>query len=113
MAGDSRSALRRAVPAGTGVSLCSTVLFDLLRKVSRLEGRKKRQRGIELAKLALVSLERSDRVFGDRIHDLRAHGWAWLGNAYRLALDFSEAAAAFEHAVLAGNLVRVLNTKKT
>ncbi len=76
----------------------STVLFDLLRKKSRLEGRKKRQRGIELAKLALVSLERSDRVFEERIHDLRALGWAWLANALMLALDFAAAAAAFEQA---------------
>ncbi len=76
----------------------STVLFDLLRKKSRLEGHKKRQRGIQVAKLALVSLERSDQVFGERIHDLRALGWAWLANAIRLALDFASAAAAFEQA---------------
>ncbi len=76
----------------------STVLFDLLRKKSRLLGRKGRRRGIELAELALVSLESSDRVFGERIHDLRALGWAWLGNALRLALDFAAAAAAFEQA---------------
>ncbi len=76
----------------------STVLFDLLRRKSRLEGRKKRQRGIDLAKLALVSLESSDEVFGERIHDLRAFGWAWLANAHRLALDFSAAVAAFEQA---------------
>ncbi len=76
----------------------STVLFDLLRRKSRLKGRKKRQRGIELAKLALVSLERSDEVFGERIHDLRALGWAWLANALVLALDFPAAAAAFKQA---------------
>ncbi|MCP3957596.1 MAG: AraC family transcriptional regulator [bacterium] len=76
----------------------TTVLFDLLRKVSRWEGRKSRRRGVEVAELALISLEGSDRVFGERIHDLRALGWAWLGNAHRLALDFSSAAAAFERA---------------
>ncbi|MEM7350399.1 MAG: helix-turn-helix domain-containing protein [Acidobacteriota bacterium] len=76
----------------------STVLFDLLRKKSRQEGRKSRKRGVELAELALVSLEGSDHVFGDRIHDLRALGWAWLGNAHRLALDFSAASAAFDQA---------------
>ncbi len=74
----------------------STVLFDLLRQNSRQEGREDRQRGIEIAELALVSLERSDEIFGDRIHDLRALGWAWLGNAYRLALDFVEADRALE-----------------
>ncbi len=77
---------------------CSTVLFDLLREMSRREGRKSRQRGVTVAKLALASLESSDSVFGDRIHDLRALGWAWLGNAHRLALEFSAAAAAFEQA---------------
>ncbi len=76
----------------------STVFFDLLRKVSRLEGRKSRRRGIEVAKLAFVSLESSDQVFGERIHDLRALGWAWLANALVLALDFPAAAAAFEQA---------------
>ncbi len=60
--------------------------------------RRSRRRGVEVAKLALVSLEGSDEVFGERIHDLRAFGWAWLGNAHRLALDFSAAAPAFEHA---------------
>ncbi len=78
------------------VLFCSTVLFDLLREKSRQHGRKSRRRGIEIAKLALVSLEGSDEVFGERIHDLRALGWAWLGNAHRLALDLSAADAAFE-----------------
>jgi hypothetical protein len=61
----------------------STVLFDLLRKKSREEGRKDREQGVEIARLALVSLERHEEVFGDRIHDLRALGWeaACLGGA--------------------------------
>ena len=75
---------------------CSTVFFDLLLEKSRREGRRKRRWGIDLAKLALASLDNSDRVFQKRIHDLRALGWAWLANAYRLALDFAAAAAAFE-----------------
>ena len=65
---------------------------------SRQEGRKDRQRGVEVAKLALVSLEGGDQIFGDRIHDLRALGWAWVGNAHRLAFDFPAASAAFEQA---------------
>ena len=76
----------------------STVFFDLLRKKSRWKGHTGHQFGVELAKLALISLERSDEVFGERIHDLRALGWAWLANALRLALDFAAAAAAFEQA---------------
>ncbi len=78
-----------------GYLFCTEALFDLLRKKSRQRGRKNRQQGIELAKLALVSLEQSDEVFEDRIHDLRALGWAWLGNAYVLAMDFSTADMAF------------------
>ena len=75
-----------------GYRFGSRVFFDLLRRNSRLEGRRSRQRGIEVARLALVSLERSDDDFVDRIHDLCAFGWAWLANAYRLALDFAAAA---------------------
>ena len=45
----------------------SMVLFDLLRKTSREEGRKDREFGIRIAELALVSLEGHDEVFGDRI----------------------------------------------
>ncbi len=76
----------------------STTLFDLLRERSRQEGRKSRRRGIEIARLALVSLEDGDAFFGDRIHDLRALGWAWLGNAHRLAGDLEAADAAFQKA---------------
>ncbi len=81
-----------------GVRFYSTALFDLLREKSREEGRRDRRRGIELAELALLSLERSEDVFGERIHDLWALGWAWLGNAHVLGLDFSAAEAAFERA---------------
>ena len=78
-----------------GLRFHSTALFDLLRKTSREEGRRDRQLGVRIAELALLSLEECDEVFGDRIHDLRALGWAWLGNAHRLALDFPSAYAAF------------------
>lgn len=73
----------------------STVFFDLLRTKSREAGRKDREHGIHLAELALASLEGHDEVFGERIHDLRALGWAWLANARRLALDFDGAEAGF------------------
>ena len=81
-----------------GYLFYTEALFDLLREKSRQRGRQNSQHGIELAKLALVSLEQSDEVFGDRIHDLRAMGWAWLGNAHRIAGDFSAADGAFEEA---------------
>ncbi len=78
-----------------GIKFHSTAFFDLLREKSREEGRRDRRRGIEVAELALANLEGSVKLFGERIHDLRALGWAWLGNAHVLALDFSAAEAAF------------------
>lgn len=84
----------------------STALFDLLRKKSRQHGRKKRRRGIELAQLALVSLEGSDEVFGGRIHDLRALGWAWLGNTHLLAQEFAAADSSFDEAEVEWSLPR-------
>ena len=81
-----------------GYRFCSTVFFDLLREKSLVAGRKNRRRGVELAELMLLSLENSDAAFGERIHDLRALAWAWIGNAYRLALDFLAASGAFEQA---------------
>ena len=76
----------------------SEALFDLLRETSRREGRRDRQRGVHLAELALLSLETCAEFFGERIHDLRALGHACVGNAYRLARDFSTADQAFERA---------------
>ena len=76
----------------------SEALFDLLRETSRREGRRDRQRGVHLAELALISLENCAEFFGERIHDLRALGYACVGNAYRLAGDFATADQAFERA---------------
>lgn len=84
----------------------STELFDLLRMKSREEGRRDPQRGIELAELALLSLEASASVLVERIHELRALGWAWIGNANRLALDFPRAEESFEAAVAELALVK-------
>ncbi|MEE8525664.1 MAG: helix-turn-helix domain-containing protein [Thermoanaerobaculia bacterium] len=90
-----------------GCRFHSTVLFDLLRKKSREEGRKDRERGVELARLALVSLERHDEIFGGRIHDLRALGWAWLANARRLMLDFDGAEEDLARADADWSMLRV------
>lgn len=76
----------------------STAFFDLLRERSRTEGRRDRQLGIHIAELALASLDDRDDHYGERIHDLRALAWAWLGNAHVLALDFTAADSAFEEA---------------
>jgi tetratricopeptide (TPR) repeat protein len=64
-----------------------TALFDLLRRKSREEGRKDRQMGIRVAKLALASVEGCGDASGERVHDLRAVGFAELANARRLARD--------------------------
>ncbi len=89
-----------------GVRFHSTVLFDLLREKSREVGRRDRRRGVEVAELALISLEGSEDIFGDRIHDLRALGWAWLGNAHALVPSLSTAEEAFEKADSAWAVMR-------
>ncbi|MCP3964388.1 MAG: helix-turn-helix transcriptional regulator [bacterium] len=77
--------------------------FELLREKSREAGRQDRQRGLQLAELALASLEGSAEKLGDRLPDLKARGWAWLGNVRRQALDFTgaEEALALAESVLA------------
>lgn len=76
----------------------TSALFEVLLQKARIEGRKDRQRGVEWNQLALACLDGADLVFGDRIHELRAKGWAWLGNARRLALDFPGAEGCFVRA---------------
>ena len=71
-------------------------LFDLLREKSRELGRRDRRLGVELAELAVASLETTDEVLGRALPGLRALGWAWVGNARRLAEDFPGAEQAFE-----------------
>ena len=77
-------------------SFSTPAFFELLRQKSREEGRKDRQRGLQLAELALASLEGSAEKLGNRLPDLKARGWAWLGNVRRQALDFSGAEEALE-----------------
>ena len=80
------------------VASASPAFFHALREKSRTESRKDRQRGVELAELALLALDASEHYLEDEIYPLRAQGWGWLGNAHRLALDFPEAERAFERA---------------
>ena len=70
-------------------------LFDLLGDRSRIEGRKSRRRGVRLAERALECLDLCASVLGDELPGLRALAWARLGNAQRLALDFTAAEEAF------------------
>ncbi len=76
----------------------TTALFDLLRETSREEGRKDRQLGVRLARLALLSLDRCLEALGDRGPDLRALGLAWLARCLRLAHQLAAAEAKFREA---------------
>ncbi len=80
------------------IAFTTPALFDFLRHKSREEGRDDRQRGIQLAELALEALEACAPAVGNRLQDLRALGWASLANARRLALGFSDAEVAIERA---------------
>ncbi|MCP4662893.1 MAG: helix-turn-helix transcriptional regulator, partial [bacterium] len=74
----------------------SAALFHLLREKSREEGRIDRWRGVRLAELALESLFGIDEVIGaDTLSNWQAQGWAWIGNARRLAFDYPGAEKAF------------------
>ncbi len=76
----------------------STALFELLREKSRSAGRMDRKRGVSIAKLALESLHGSSEAFDDHLPCLEAQAWAWIGNAQRLAMDFSAAEESFARA---------------
>ena len=72
--------------------------FEMLCDKSREQGRRDRQAGVALAELALESLEIGASALGEELPGLRALGWARLGNARRLALDFPAAEEAFRRA---------------
>lgn len=88
---------RRRVLACRGLS--TPAFYELLHRSSREEGRRDRRRGIELAQLALDSLEASAETLGPHYPVLRPQACAWLGNAHRLALDFPAADRAIDEAV--------------
>ncbi len=74
----------------------SPALFELLLEKSRTEGRKERERGVEVAELALASVTGCGRQSAQT--DLVARAWTWIANARRIALDFSGAEQAFVQA---------------
>ena len=79
--------------------LRSTALFDVLREKSREEGRKDRQAGVRIAELAIASLDGvAAHLTSEELANKKAQGWAWLGNARRLALDFPAADRSFAKA---------------
>ncbi len=89
-----------------GAQFHTPAFFHLLGKKSLEKGRRNRRRGIFLARLALASLEPSREALGDAYHDLRALGWARLGNAWRLANRHREAEEAFARAARAWEVER-------
>ncbi|MCP4661829.1 MAG: helix-turn-helix transcriptional regulator [bacterium] len=78
----------------------STALFDLLRKKSLEEGRLDRKRGVQLAELALASLDACAAALGEDRPNRQAQGWGCLANAQRLAEDSSRAERSFARAEL-------------
>ncbi|MCP4664493.1 MAG: tetratricopeptide repeat protein [bacterium] len=77
------------------LAFSTPALFHLLREKSIPEGRDDRKLGVHLAELAMDCLRRTERVMGEDLFSLRAQGWAWVGNARRLAFDFDGAEEAF------------------
>jgi tetratricopeptide (TPR) repeat protein len=67
--------------------------FELLLCKSREEGRQDRQRGVEVAKLALESLEAIEGL-GNQLPNFRVRAWAWIGHTHRLAFEFPDAEKA-------------------
>jgi tetratricopeptide (TPR) repeat protein len=79
--------------------LRSTTLFDVLREKSREEGRKDRQAGVRIAELAIASLDGvAAHLTSEELANKKAQGWAWLGNARGLALDYPAAEQGFTKA---------------
>jgi AraC-like DNA-binding protein len=70
----------------------TTALFDLLRAESREAGRQDPRRGVELAELALASLEGCGEALGEDLPKRQAQGWICLADALGVA---SELVAVF------------------
>jgi len=80
-------------------AFASRAFFDLLMGKSREDGRRDRQRDVEIAELAVLSVETSTAMLGEQAYEMKVEGLAWLGNARRLALDFSGADADLKEAL--------------
>jgi len=73
-------------------------LFELLLRKSREEGREDRSRGVQVAQLALDSLDSIAGALMESLPSYRARGLAYLGTMYRLAFDFTAAEKALDRA---------------
>ncbi len=74
-------------------------LFELLSRMSQEVGRRERQLGVRVAKVAVAAVEGSKAILGTRYADLYALAEARLANALRLAGDLAAAEEVLQHAV--------------
>lgn len=56
-------------------AFASRAFFDLLLRKSREAGRLDRRRGVEIAELAVLSVETSAALLGERFHEMKAEGF--------------------------------------
>ncbi|NJL28178.1 MAG: helix-turn-helix domain-containing protein [Thermoanaerobaculia bacterium] len=90
---------RRRLAAGFRFETPAFVVHLL--RMSREEGRSSRRRGVEIARLALEKAERLRPHLLEPEHSqLMARAWTTLGNAHRLALEYTLAEEAFANAAL-------------
>lgn len=82
------------------VGRTTPALAELLFERSRIEGRGNRDWGVAIAELARAAIPPHTNLEwpGARLHETRLRAHAWIGNAHRLRLDLSAAAAAFAEA---------------
>jgi tetratricopeptide (TPR) repeat protein len=75
-------------------------LYDRLLEASRWYIRTEPAEAVDIVRLAIFVAERlnTEEIGNERVADLRAHAWAALGNARRLASDFEGARRAFNEA---------------
>ncbi len=85
--------------------LYKPTFFHFLRRISAPEGRGNREYGIHIAELALSALRATERQAGKDLPSLICQGWAWVGNARRLAFDLDGAERAFANAEIYMGLV--------
>ena len=93
-----KEGLEATLPLCRQHECCTGDIFEVLSRLSREAGRNNRQRGSELAEIALAVIQGSAGQLGPRKVNYLALGWARLGNARRLASDLDGAEMALQRA---------------